>query len=273
PNIKARRSHERDEYSIKHLRMFFGSRYADEITPGLVEAYRTKRGGEHSLLKKPPSTATLNREIACLRRILNYSLEEGKIDDTSLGKVKLPKEYNKRNRVITPDEYHKLLDHCLPHTRCAVQIAYLTGMRLSEILNLKWDRVDLDAEFIRLKKEETKEKAPRNVPLYPDLIDMLLSRPRDPEYDYVLTMDGKPLKSIKRSFKTACANAGLSNLWFHDLRRTRIDMWESLYNTYLVRAAVGHAIPKADEVHSRYIVITDHKLKMLVSGSPDIKLD
>ena len=80
-------------------------------------------------------------------------------------------------------------------------------------------------------------------------------------------MDGKPIKSIKKSFMTACKSAGSKNLWFHDLRRTRIDMWESLYNTYLVRAAVGYTIPKADEVHSRYIVITDQRLKSLVARS------
>jgi integrase len=273
PNIKARRSNERDEFSIKNLRPFFGSRYADEITPGLVDAYRTKREGELSRLNKPPSTATLNREIACLRRILNYSLAEGKIDDTSLGRVRLPKEHNRRSRVVTAAEYHKLLEFCLPHTRNAIVIGYLTGMRVSEILNLKWDRIDLDAGFIRLKKEDTKEKAPRNVPLYPELIDLLQSLSRHPGHDYVLAMDGKPIKSIKKSFKTACKSAGLKNLWFHDLRRTRIDMWESLYNTYLIRAAVGHAIPKADEVHSRYIVITDLRLKTLVAGSPDIILD
>lgn len=273
PNIKARRSHERDEFSVKNLRLFLGSRYADEITPGLVDAYRTKRQGEPSRFKKPPSIATINREVACLRRILNYSLEEGKIDDISLGKIKLPREHNKRNRVITPEEYHKLLHFCMPHTRIAVQLGYLTGMRVGEILNLKWDQVDLEAGFIRLRKEDTKEKAPRNVPLYPVLIDMFQSLTKHFDHDHVLAMDGKPIKSIKRSFKTACTNAGLNNFWFHDLRRTRIDMWESLYNTYLVRAAVGHAIPKADEVHSRYIVITDKKLKALVSGSPDIMLD
>jgi len=53
------------------------------------------------------------------------------------------KENNERDRILSPDEYVLLLAHGPDHVKAIVKVAYHTAMRHGEILNLKWDRVDL----------------------------------------------------------------------------------------------------------------------------------
>jgi hypothetical protein len=80
PEVKAKRSYDRDKRSLKLLLPFFGDRLLRDITPALVEVYRRKRLAEPSgrtpkYLTKP---ATINRELACFKTIFNKALREGK---------------------------------------------------------------------------------------------------------------------------------------------------------------------------------------------------
>lgn len=43
--------------------------------------------------------------------------------------VKLLKENNERDRILSPEEYPRLLAHCSPHLKQIVKVAYHTGMR------------------------------------------------------------------------------------------------------------------------------------------------
>ena len=58
-----------------------------------------------------------------------------------------------------------------------MKLAYHTGMRRGEILNLKWDRVDLKEGFIRLRPEDTKTTEGRLVPLNQELMEMFKAMP------------------------------------------------------------------------------------------------
>ena len=44
------------------------------------------------------------------------------------------------------------------HQRLILVIGYHLGMRRGEILKLRWDQVDWDANLIRLEKKQTKEE-------------------------------------------------------------------------------------------------------------------
>lgn len=64
PNKKSAR---RDSISIRHLKAQFGGQFLDQLTPEDIEAYKAKR-------KEKVSSATVNREIACLKHILTKLL-------------------------------------------------------------------------------------------------------------------------------------------------------------------------------------------------------
>jgi integrase len=66
------------------------------------------------------------------------------------------KENNIRDRVLSFEEFARLLAQCPPHLNPIVKLAYHTAMRQGEILGLTWGQVDLKEGFIRLRPEDTK---------------------------------------------------------------------------------------------------------------------
>ncbi len=206
-----------------------------------------------------------------MRHMLYLAEQEGKIEHVSSFKgLKTLKEDNVRDRVLTPEEYERLLTYCPPHTAKIVKMAYYTAMRQGEILNLTWDKVDLWNGFIHLEKEDTKTKERRSVPLHPELIEMLKSMPRT-IHGRVFTIDGKAVNEIKHSFKTACKRAKIENFTFHDLRHTCINNWRLQgHDFFRIMAASGH---RTMEVFKRYNTVTLDELKKLNSGTMDTYMD
>ena len=97
-------------------------------------------------------------------------------------------------------------------------------MRRGEILGLTWEKVDLKAEFIRLKAEDTKTRESRIIPLSPELVALFkdLQKARTLHIPHVFLRDGQPMRSLKGAFMAACKGAGITGFVFHDLRHTAI---------------------------------------------------
>jgi hypothetical protein len=82
PEVKAKRSYDRDKQLVANLIPVFGDKLLKDITPALVEAYQHKRLSEPSgrtpqHLTKP---GTVNREVACLKTIFNKAVKNGKAE-------------------------------------------------------------------------------------------------------------------------------------------------------------------------------------------------
>ncbi len=135
------------------------------------------------------------------------------------------KENNRRLRFLSEDEIEKLLNECKGHLRDIVECAIHTGMRKSEILNLKWSQIKNG--FIYLKK--TKTQNPRKIPVN-DTLEAIFNRVKrnfklriadgKKNTDYIFTFHVEPVMDIKTSFKVTCDNAGIEDFHFHDLRHT-----------------------------------------------------
>jgi integrase len=186
----------------------------------------------------------------------------GRRSATRPKEVKLPKENNERDRITSSEEYARLLAHCPAHLKPIIKLAYLTGMRRGEILNLTWGQVDLKEGFIKLRAEDTKTNDGRLVPLNRDLVEMFKAMPRGFPQAPVFTYKGQSMAEMKRSFATACKQAGIEGFTFHDLRHT--------FNTNAYRAGVpiptimkitGH---KSIAMFRRYTTISAEDLKEAV---------
>ena len=178
--MRAKRSYKRDLGSLKLLLPFFGDKLLKDITPALVEAYRRKRLAEPSRRSSKNLTcpATVNRELACFKTIFNKAIKNGRAERNPAQGLKMLKKNNERDRVLSPEEYGRLLAACPPHLKPIVKLAYHTGMRQGEILTLTWGRVDVKEGFIHLRPEHTKTSEGRLVPLTADLVAMFKAMPR-----------------------------------------------------------------------------------------------
>jgi integrase len=101
----------------------------------------------------------------------------------------------------------------------AVRLLVLTGCRLSEIMKLRWEHVDLAACVLRLADSKTGAKV---VHLGRAAVDALAALSRNPFNPHVIpgTLPGKPLSDLQPFWRRVRARAGLKDVRIHDLRHT-----------------------------------------------------
>jgi len=154
----------RDRTSIRALSTYLGGKRLTDITPAFIEHYLAWRREGVSRRGRAPMPATLNRELACLKRMFNVAikgllvLKDGVLVSNPVARVSLERETNERDRVFSTSEFQVLVDAAPAHLKPILLTAYHTGMRKGEILGLTWDRMDLKADMIRLRPEDTKTR-------------------------------------------------------------------------------------------------------------------
>ena len=221
-----KRSWNTDVSYLKSMDRSFGSLYLDEIGPLEIEKYKALRR------KDGVTKSTTNRCLAVLRKMLTLAAEWGYLEKDAVPKIKFfPEKDNLKERFLTDDEEQRLLASASPTLRSIIIIAVNTGMRLGEILGLRWEQVDFASRRIRV--ERTKSGKIRfieiNTPLLQELTRLKSLDGRSP-YVFLSDVTGKPLTTVKTAFKGACRRAkkdpddkddpGIVGLRFHDLRHT-----------------------------------------------------
>ena len=151
----------RDDQSIldRALVPFFGRKRLDEIKREDVVRFRNDRlAGKLNHSKRNgkgnPAPATVGLELGLLRRIFNVAIEADLLDRNPVVKLQMPKVSNRRERVIDSTEYQRLLSGVEEsqgaHMRPIISLGYETGMRLGEILGLRWADVNYSTHMARL---------------------------------------------------------------------------------------------------------------------------
>ncbi len=261
--IKAKKSYERDQRSVKALTRYFKKTLVREILPSMIESFKMKRFNQVNKHGNKFKPATINRELACLRHIFNQAVRDRLIERSPMVGVKLLKENNIRDRILSEEEFQRLLDNSLPYLRPIFITAYYTGMRKGEIINLTWDRVDLQNGFIALRPEDTKTNEGRRVPLHPRVLKALRGLMRSSETDRVfVNLNGQPIKNFRGGFEGALERAGITGFTFHDFRHTAVTNWRRQgHDNFTIMQATGH---RTMEVFRRYNTVDDSDLRKLV---------
>lgn len=259
--VQAKDTYRRDKELISHLLRLLGEdTKLKAITPGKIESYQQERLSEPSRSHPGENTrpATVNRDLSCLKTMFNRAVRHKIIDHNPITAVKKLPENNIRMKVLSPEEFSRLIDACPLHLRPAVMMAYYMGMRRAEIINLTWLEVDLQKGFIRLSAGRTKTDTSRVIPIHPVVRTMLERLPRGLHTDRVFLKDGQPFDEFKRSFATACRNAGIQDFVFHDLRHCALNNLRRSGNDFFeIMALSGH---KTMSCFKRYNLVTEEEL-------------
>lgn len=128
------------------------------------------------------------------------------------------KENNARIRYQEKEEITKLLEEFSPVLRVVVTVAIHTGMRKSEIQNLKWSDVNLKGEYIVLR--QTKSGETRIVPMNRVVREALFLLEKKRDSMYIFCGKNGKLFDFKIFFETALKRADIKDFRFHDLRHT-----------------------------------------------------
>jgi integrase len=195
------------------------------------------------------SEKTAAEALATLHSIARFAIRNGWLADNPVAKLEAderPHPTGRRQRVLGRDEIGRLLAACLPRYRPLLATALYSGLRISELLGLVWDDVDL-AGVIHVRAQLSRAhrgvparrvapKTPaavRDVPLVAQLAEVLREHRRCAAFnagsDWVFAAGrGTPLghRNVeRRALQRAAQRGGLDGgncppLRFHDLRHT-----------------------------------------------------
>ena len=226
-----------------------------------IAKYISERKSE----KKPAANATINRELALLRRAfsLGYKSKPRKVAALLDLSEHMLEEDNVRTGFVNESQYKVLAEKAAGQLwlRAMLALGYTYGFRKSELLNLKVGQVDLLARTIRLNPGETKNGKGRVVTLteacYPLVVELVRGKRRE---DSLLTRaSGEPVKENFRGMWTALVKAaGIPDLLFHDLRRSAVRNLVRRGVTERVAMRIsGH---KSRSVFDRYDIVDESDL-------------
>jgi integrase len=202
-----------------HIEPFFGAMRAIEVTSQLVARYIDSRQQEEA------ENATINRELAALKRMFNLARQSTPPKVQSVPYIAMLRENNIRTGFLESKQHDALAAETGKiglWLRAMFETGYTYGWRHEELLALRVRQVNLMAGTIRLEPGTTKNSEGREVsmtlPVKALLTQCVHGKDQD---DYVFTReDGKAVKDFRGVWASACEAAKVSDLLFHDLRRT-----------------------------------------------------
>jgi integrase len=238
--------------AIRHLKRSFGLDKALDITTDRINNHIARRQGEGA------SNATINREIAALKRMFSLTIQAGKL--TSRPYMASLEENNARQGFLDHGSFLVLRENLPNYLKDPVTFLYFSGWRVSEMRALEWRDVDLAGKVVRLRPEISKNKDGRLLPLKGELLQVIerAKEGRRPDCLYVFHLDGQPVGDFRRAWKTACKAAGLNGIIVHDLRRTAVrNMVRAGVPERVAMSLSGH---KTRSIFDRYNIVSEADL-------------
>lgn len=268
-----RRSLDRAQRAIVHLRETFGRDRALNITTDRLTAYVADR------LDSGAARATIAAELAALRRGFTLAVQAGRL----LSRPHFPRLIldNARQGFVSDADFSKLTAALPVAVRAPIRFAFLTGWRLaSEVLPLTWDRVDFEAGEVRLYT--SKNGRPRVFPfkVLPELESLLraqreatrtVERAEERIVSNVFHRRGMPIRDLRSAWETACKAAGVSGLVPHDLRRSAVRRLERAgVSRSVAMQLTGH---KTEAVYRRYAIVAKSDLEEGVAKLANLNVE
>jgi len=116
-----------------------------------------------SLNKNGFSEKSISRNISAIKSFYKFLLIEKKIQHNITENIDTPKLHKSLPKVLTEEEVEKLLDislndHFSFRNKAMLELMYATGMRVSELINIKVFDIDFEADIIRITGKGRKER-------------------------------------------------------------------------------------------------------------------
>ncbi len=151
-----------------------------QISFQLIEEYKQER----SKVVKP---LTVNVELKVLKALYNFAMKCRCAKENPVSQVSFYREVEKKPRFLREEEIENLLSHS--NGLYPVLYTFLkTGLRKSELINLRWEDIDFERKYIRVESKEdwcTKTGNTREIPIADDLVEILNKLPKTSDYVFL----------------------------------------------------------------------------------------
>jgi integrase len=259
-----KRHDENDKEIDSELMAFFGDLKAHSVGTDRMKAYIAKR------IEEGAANATINRELAALKRMFNLGIQAQKIHRKPY--IPMLKENNVRTGFFEHGEFVAFRGALPDYLQPVATFAYYTGWRKRNILDLKWNQVDLNARTVRLNPGTTKNDAGQIVILDGELLETMQQQwerrkvvtipGQSPTLlcPFVFHKDGKRIKDYRDAWNEARTATGLATTKIlHDFRRTAVrNMVRAGVHERVAMMISGH---KTRSIFDRYNIVSEDDLR------------
>lgn len=155
-------SYKRDLVKVNHFLSGLGCTEVKEITTANLSAYILQ------MEQQGMSTATVSRSIASIKAFFAYLVTNGIIVENPTDSLKAPKVEKKPPVILTREEVNLLLSQPIGKTtkeirdKAMLELLYATGIRVSELINLKVEDVNFSKNCLQCYDENKARKIPFN---------------------------------------------------------------------------------------------------------------
>lgn len=229
---------------------------AIDITTDRARAYQRKR------LEQGAAPATINREVAALRRMLSLAYAAGKL--SRVPKLEMLTENNVRESFLEHNSFMTLLSNLPEPVNDLVEFEYLSGWRQGAAKKLEWKDLDPRSRIAYLRIGNSKNKEGWILPLTGRLWEIIERRAKARRLDcpYVFHRNGKPIKDFRSSWATACKASSLvpgrAGVVPHDLRRCAArNLSRAGVREQVAMRITGH---KTASMYRRYRIVDERDL-------------
>jgi len=194
-----------------------------------------------------------------LKAAFNKGVTWKYIETNPFKSVKPPKLVKRYPKTITKKDLDSIIEQVENKVLKELYlIAYYTGMRQSELANLKWDSIDLMQNVITVKNTDefrTKSKKDRQIPISSIIIPSLKLMRKRKKTEYVFpNIQGYSYHpdTISHKFKAAVRDAELSDeIHFHCLRHSfASNLVRQGTSLYVVKELLGHGDISTTQIYS-----------------------
>jgi len=239
---------------------FTGDLHLVELDKHILQGYF------HEELKNGRKPGGIEVDYRHLRAGLNFAIKKGWISKNPILEVELPKKSREIPPRITLREFERLIKAIDREVDRALAIMlFSTGLRINEVLNLKWEKVNLDEKLILVIGKGNKE---RLLPLGSLLVETLSELPVDSELVFPGRRYGKPCGNIsytrlRKRFREYFVIAGIKGEGtFHRFRYGfATDIAGSGHTALAIKELLGHKSIKTTEI---YAVLGGHILRPII---------
>ncbi len=257
---------------MRALRMFMAhvgkNIRLQNISPRHAESFIAAR------LASGIKVGTANKDIRTLKRLFNLAIEPRGYLPTAnnpFAKIKERRFAPKPPRYVSIEEFQKVYkaSHRL-WWKALLVLAYTSGGRRDELLNLTWADIDFDAQNVSFVPKqaskfllawEPKDHESRVIPVPPRTIQLLvdLQAIADERSPYVFVSgdrlahilsrrsngtwkaDYELINNLMRDLEVICRRAGVGSFILQDLRRSCITNWANVLPIHVVQKLAGHS--------------------------------
>lgn len=257
--------YQRHDYADKMQHLHYFGQFP-KINIEIIHDYCTMRTLQNV------KNATINRELTIARAAINFYNKHN--DDKLINPFNGFKlfEHDFMPRYLDENECRKLLKSCLIYDNyplfAFVTLALNTGSRSGELRKLEWVNVNMDLRYLTIRNSLSKNRKTVHKPLNNASIAVLqrLKQGNNSPFVFYNPKTNHHMVTFRRSFATACKNAGLDGLRIHDLRHTFASLLVRRgVPLYHVMQLLGHSDIKTTQ---RYAHLSHNTLAHVVDMLP-----